>query len=102
METTPGRQHDRRIGWPFKVRVLPCPTSIRPLPPGQNHEVLLVDHYGRRVYDIEADPDKAETGVVVYPLLYQIYQESLDRLGVVYDFYRYSYGVSRGGATGIY
>jgi hypothetical protein len=98
VETTTGMEHDRRLPWPFNVKVLPCPTSKDPLPAGQNHPVLLVDGFGRRVYDIQSDPTFAQAGTVVFPLEYQVFQESLKRLGVQYDFYRQSYGVSRGTA----
>ena len=100
VETTAGREHDRRDPWPYHVRVLPCPVSKRPLPAGQNHPVLLVDSYGsgRVAYDIEMDPDFTQAGVSRFPWIHQFYQESLDRLGVQYDFYRSGYGVTRGNA----
>ncbi|MBM3319379.1 MAG: T9SS type A sorting domain-containing protein [Candidatus Eisenbacteria bacterium] len=98
VETTVGKQHDRRLPWPFDVRVLPCPTSKDPLPSGQNHPVLLVDGYGRTAYDISTDPNFSQSGVTSFPLVHQIFEESLKRLGVQYDFYRQGYGVSRGNA----
>ncbi|MBN1825510.1 MAG: T9SS type A sorting domain-containing protein [Candidatus Eisenbacteria bacterium] len=101
VETAAGREHDRREGWPFIVRVLPCPTSVRPLPSGQNHAVLLVDSYGRRDYDISADRDDEKRGVRCFPLVSQIYRETLDRLGVQYDFYRAGYGARRESGRGL-
>ncbi|RPJ47880.1 MAG: T9SS C-terminal target domain-containing protein [Candidatus Latescibacterota bacterium] len=99
VETTPGKNHDRRLPWPYDVKVLPCPTSKDPLPAGQRHPVLLVDGYGRRVYDIETDPTFAQSGTVVFPFEYQVFQESLDRLGIQYDLYRQNYGVTRSNAA---
>jgi hypothetical protein len=98
VRTTPGMQHDRRLPWPYDVKVLPCPVSKDPLPSGQRHPVLVVDGYGRRVYDIAADPDFARQGTVVFPFAYQVVTESLKRLGIQYDFYRQGYGTSRSNA----
>jgi len=96
--TTTGMEHDRRLPWPFHVRVLPCPPTKDPLPAGQGHPVLVVDGFGRRVYDIESDPDFVQKGTVVMPFAYQVMTESLKRLGIQYDFYRSGYGASRGNA----
>lgn len=102
VETASGREFDRRFPWPYEVNVLPCPTSKDALPVGQNHSVLLVDGYGRWRFDISEDQDGSNTAITVAPQIDQIYKESLDRLGVQYDFYRSGYGVSRGGATPVY
>ena len=102
VNTTAGMEYDRRRPWPFHVKVLPCPTSKDPLPEGQNHSVLVVDAYGRNSYDIEGDPAFDNTALTAFTPVYMFYQESLDRLGIQYDFYREGYGVSRGGATPVY
>lgn len=95
--------HDRRLEWPFQARVLPCPTAKVALGAGQNQRVLLVSRPQGRTYDVETDPTQAQAGTVAFPQFRQIWRESLDRLGVVYDEYRiYSSGVSRGGGTPIY
>jgi hypothetical protein len=98
VRTGTGQNFDRRLGWPFNVKVLPCPVAKDPLPVGQRHPVLVVDGYGRAVYDIDADRDFAQTGAMVFPAEYQVVTESLKRLGIQYDFYRDSYGVSRSSA----
>jgi hypothetical protein len=98
VRTGTGQNFDRRLGWPFNVKVLPCPVAKDPLPVGQRHPVLVVDGYGRAVYDIDADRDFAQTGAVVFPAEYQVVTESLKRLGIQYDMYRQGYGVSRGTA----
>ncbi|MFH1277399.1 MAG: T9SS type A sorting domain-containing protein [Candidatus Eisenbacteria bacterium] len=98
VEDTPGKEHDRRNPWPFNVRVLPCPTSKDPLPDGQNQRVLLVDSFGRAVYDVASDEGFDFAGIEAFPTALEIYSESLDRLGIQYDTYREGYGVSRGTA----
>ena len=95
---------DRRQDWPFEVSILPCPVSKRPLAAGQNHSLLLVAGNLRRTYDIVADIDADFGGDASdYPTFTQIWEESLDRLGIVYDRYDTGNdGSSRGGSTPFY
>ncbi len=95
---------DRRGDWPFKVEVLPCPTSIRPLPAGQNQKVLLVANARHGTYDIVADTDgSGALTTVTVPRVRQIWEESLDRLGIVYDEYdMFGGAIARGQQTPIY
>jgi hypothetical protein len=102
VETDPGREHDRREGWPFEAQVLPCPTWKQPLPVGQNDRILLVDCFGRRDYDLDVDTHFEREGIAVFPQVCQIYRETLDRLGLAYDFYRAGYGATRRSGAGIY
>ncbi len=88
--------YDRRLPWPFHTRVLPCPQTDQPLPPGQNRAVLLVTGDHDRVYDIEAGWRVAFDSILAYPRISQVVKESINRLGIVYDEY-----VDRGAGTGL-
>ena len=95
---------DRRADWPFEASILPCPTSKRPLGPGQNHSVLLVTSPQGLTYDAVADIDGDFGGDPIdFPTFTTIWEESLDRLGIVYDRYDIrNSGVARGTQTPFY
>ena len=98
------QQWDRRADWPFEVSILPCPVSKRPLPPGQNHPVLLIVQPQGLTYDVVADLDGDFGGDPSdFATFTTIWEESLDRLGIVYDRYDVANsGESRGPRTPYY
>ncbi len=95
---------DRRADWPFEASILPCPTTKRALPALQNHKVLLVTSPQGTTYDVVADIDADFGGDAVdFPTFTTIWEESLDRLGIVYDRYDIrNSGVARGSITPFY
>jgi len=94
---------DRRRDWPFEASILPCPVAKRPLGTGpggnQQHSVLLVTGNQRTAYDVVADIDADFGGDPTdFPRLTTIWEESLDRLGIVYDRYdMVNDGIASGG-----
>ena len=96
---------DRRADWPFEASILPCPAAKKPLPVGQNgHRVLLVTSPQGTTYDVVSDIDGDFGGDAVdFPTFTTIWEESLDRLGIVYDRYDIrNSGVARGSITPFY
>ena len=79
--------YDRRLEWPFEVSVLPCPARQLKRAAGQEGNILLVNSYPYRVYDLESDTEGDQEGIIDFPKTRQVYEESLDRLGLVYDRY---------------
>ena len=95
---------DRRADWPFEVSILPCPIAKRPLADGQNHRVLLVTSPQGTTYDVVSDIDGDFGGDAVdFPTFTSIWEESLDRLGIIYDRYDIrNSGWARGSETPFY
>ncbi len=79
--------YDRRLEWPFEVSVLPCPANQLKTSAPQEGSILLVNAYPYRIYDLESDTEGDQKTIIDFPKTRQVYEESLDRLGLVYDRY---------------